>query len=166
MTKDQFVAILTKANGAPVVIVMDNMTAYHINIDGHYVLTESDFVYLVQINKNNGGFGAGMSQMASPWEFQAVPYDQIYYAKIYPSRDNIETFLSSMSAIVPGETLADIKKAILSSDVMKATSPKGVGAEYSTKDFYGQQTTGVTVDTTENPYYKRVQDEFNAKKSS
>jgi len=163
MTKDIFDKIVKKAGKSPILVAgSDNIYGvFYINTEGSYCLQDDDCVYCIKVNYS--GASPEMSQQNVPYHIMVIEYDDIKVLKIMPDVDTLKEFLDGKTPAT-GETLEDIKKEILKSSVMNASSPRG----YTTNNMdnivnnYGKFTgVGLTMGTEADPYLKAVKDKEN-----
>lgn len=158
MTKEMFDKIIARAKGCPCMLVGDNMLLFYVNFDQHYYTQDADFVYCIRTNAQPAG--TTINQKKFPYEIIALCYEQIQYIKVFPNREVLEAFIDGMDTVITGETIADIKKEILSSKLLSVSSPKG-NDEYAHEAMGNFPGLTVTLGTELDPYTKKAMDREN-----
>lgn len=157
MTKELFDKIIAKAKGCPCVLIGDNLELFNINFEQHFYVQDEDFVYCIRTNTNPN---VTLSQKEFPYEIMVFAYDEIQYIKVYPDRETLSGFIDGMDTVTDDMTLDEIKKAIFSSKVMAASSPRGNG-EYRHEVFGDFPGLTVTIGKEPDKYTKEAMEREN-----
>lgn len=160
MTKDVFDSIVAKSKGDPFIIYGDNMQVFLCHMEGNYLIQDETNVYCIRLN-SNAHDNAGISQHEAPYEIVVFNYDEIQYIKIFPKIENLKDIFTNTEPVFPDQTLEQIKKEVLTSPIVMATTQRGIEADKSGTSYGAFTGSVVTIGKDPDKYTQMMQDQFN-----
>lgn len=126
MTIDQIKKVIALAEGAPIRFAcVDSTTSFLLNVDSSEMVITEGMIAFIRVNQHSTEVPM-ISQSKVPFDVSIMEPDKINSAVIYFDRDKLVDWINNkIEAVGDGDSVADIKKRILSSTVFKSSGPAG-----------------------------------------